>query len=144
MLAGACGGGLQFAKDTRLEIVAPKSLAMVSAPVRVRWTSEIGMHRDLLYAVFVDHLPVHPGQSLRSMADASCASVRSCVDEAWLNRHFVYVTRDSSLQLDALPIKDPATGEPDMHQVTIVLVDGAWRRIGEAAWRVTFERGTPA
>ena len=144
MLVGACGGGLQFAKDTRVEIVAPKNLSAVTVPVHVDWTSRLPTNHKMLYAVFVDHLPVHPGQNLRSLADASCASVRSCVDEAWLNRHFVYVTRRTSLELDALPIKAPAAGEPDMHQVTVVLVDRAWRRVGEAAWRVTFERGTAA
>ena len=142
MLANGCGDGLQFAKDERLTIVAPKNLATVDVPVHLRWTSTIAPANGDRYAVFVDHLPVHPGQNLRSMADASCASVRSCVDEAWLNRHFVYVTQRPSLDLEYLPILDPAKGEPEMHRVTIVLVDADWRRVNESAWRVSFELGS--
>jgi hypothetical protein len=139
LLNTACGDGLQFAEDTRVHIVTPHQLGTVSLPVHVRWTSTLPVSGPLEYAVFVDAHPVHPGQSLRSLADASCASVRSCVDEAFLNRHFVYLTHRPSVDLDFLPILDPAKGEPDMHQVTVVLVDDDWRRSGESAWRVTFE-----
>jgi hypothetical protein len=140
-LATSCGGGLQFAEDARLRFISPRDLDTVSLPVHVRWTSELPTNSPLEYAIFVDALPVQPGQSLRSLADASCASVRSCVDEAFLNRHFVYLTREPSLDLDAVPILDPATGEPDVHQVTVVLVDDDWHRSGESAWRITFELG---
>ena len=139
VLCTACGDGLQFADDARVSFISPHDLDAVSLPVRVRWTNALPAGSTLEYAVFVDDLPVHPGQSLRSLADASCASVRSCVDEAFLNRHFVYLTHEPAIELEALPILDPAKGEPDMHEVTVVLVDGDWHRSGESAWRVTFE-----
>ena len=143
VLTAACGEGLQFVDDARVSFVSPRDFDTVTMPVHLRWTSDLPSNSSLGFAVVVDALPVHPGQSLRSLADASCASVRSCVDEAFLNRHFVYLTGEDSFELDALPILDPAKGEPDMHEVTVILVDRDWRRSGESAWRVTFELDEP-
>jgi hypothetical protein len=145
LLNTGCGDGLLFAQDARLQIVAPKSLASVSTPVHLRWTSQIPAGSPLMYAVFVDALPVHPGQNLRSLAGPSCASVRGCVDVAWLNRHYVYLTSRLSFDLDALPILGTAKGERDIHKATIVLVNADWRRLGESAWSVAFDlRHVPA
>ncbi|MHB8467796.1 MAG: hypothetical protein ACYDH6_20245 [Acidimicrobiales bacterium] len=138
LLATACGGGLQFAKDARVRVVSPRQLATVSAPVHLRWTTDMAAGRPVTYAVFVDALPVHPGQNLRSLAGARCAGVVGCVDVAFLNRHAVYLTTEPSLDLDALPVLATARGERDMHTVTIVVVDPDWRRLGEASWSVTF------
>jgi hypothetical protein len=141
-LAGGACGRLQFAKDARLRIVAPVDMATVSAPVHLRWVGRIPSGDvsggSAVYAVFVDALPVHPGQNLRSLAGPTCARVASCVDEAWLNRHYVYLTDHADLDLDALPILGTPKGERDVHKVTIVLVDSNWRRVGESAWSVTF------
>jgi len=134
-----CSDGLLFAKDARLSIVVPKSLASVSTPVHLRWTSRIPPGSPLMYAVFVDALPVHPGQNLRSLAGPTCAGVRGCVDVAWLNRHYVFLTSQLSFDLDGLPILGTAKGERDIHKVTIVLVNADWRRLGEAAWSVAFD-----
>jgi hypothetical protein len=139
LLGTACGNGLLFVKDERLRIVSPKNLATVSTPVQVRWTTHAPPSTELNYAVFVDALPVHPGQNLRSLAGAKCASVPTCVDIAWLNRHFVFLTAQPQLDLQALPILAAAKGERDIHKVSIVLVDQGWRRLGESAWSVTFD-----
>lgn len=141
LLGTACGGGTQFAEDGRVRIVSPRNLATVSTPVRLRWTDTAASGSPPLYAVFVDHLPVHPGQNLRSMAGTTCAGVATCVDMAWLNRHDVYLTNQPRLDLETLPILGTPKGERDVHEVTIVLVDAAWRRLGEAAWGVTFGLG---
>jgi hypothetical protein len=137
-LAGACGNGLLFARDARLRIVAPRDMETVALPVHLRWTSTVAPSGDTRYAVFVDVLPVHPGQNLRAVAGPRCAGVPSCVDEALLNRHSVYLARAPRLDLDALPILGPPKGERDVHHVTIVLVDAGWRRLGESAWSVSF------
>jgi hypothetical protein len=113
-------------------------MATVSTPVHLRWITEVPAGTPATYAVFVDTLPVHPGQNLRSIAGATCASVATCVDIAWLNRHSVYLTSQPSLDLDTLPILGTAKGEQDVHRITIVLVNASWRRLGEAAWSVTF------
>ena len=138
LLGPACGGGLQFAKDSSLTIDAPRDLQGVSLPVHLRWTAKLPSRPQAQYAVFVDVLPVHPGQNLRAVAGSRCAGVPSCVDEALLNRHSVYLAREPQLDLQTLPILGPPKGEPDVHQATIVLVDANWRRLGESAWRVTF------
>ena len=139
LLGSACGGGLLFAKDARVKFVAPRDGAAVTTPVHLRWVGDGAPRRDLTYAVFVDALPVHPGQNLRALAGPQCARVRSCIDLAWLNRHFVFVTNQPSLDLDTLPILGTAKGERDIHTATIVLVDSDWRRSGESSWTVSFD-----
>lgn len=138
-VTAGCGGGLQFAKDSRVRIVEPHQLATVTTPVHLRWVATARAS----YAVFVDSLPVHPGQNLRALAGPRCAGVVSCVDEAWLNRHYVFLASRPDLELDALPILATAKGERDMHTATIVLVDSTWKRLGESAWTVTFGLRTP-
>lgn len=138
LLTSACGSGLQFAKDNRLTIDSPHDLQQVSLPVHLRWSAARPPSPTAQYAVFVDVEPVHPGQNLRSVAGTRCAGVASCVDEALLNRHSVYLARGPRLDLETLPVLGPPRGEPDVHQATIVLVDNDWRRLGESAWRVTF------
>ena len=138
LLGPACGGGLRFATDRRLTIDSPHFLQAVSLPVHLRWTARRAPSPPAKYAVFVDVLPVHPGQNLRAVAGSRCAGVPSCVDEALLNRHSVYLASEPRLDLETLPILGPPKGEPDVHQATIVLVDANWRRLGESAWRVSF------
>ena len=141
LLTSGCGGGLLFSQDTRVHIVSPRSLSTVSTPVHLSWTGRLPDARSggsVEYAVFVDALPVHPGQNLRSLAGPTCAHAPGCVDEAWLNRHFVFLTGGNRLQLDELPILGTNKADPDMHTATIVLVDSAWKRLGESAWSVNF------
>jgi hypothetical protein len=144
LLNAACGGGLLFSHDARVHIISPRSLATVSTPVHLRWTGRLPTGSTATYAVFVDAVPVHPGQSLRSVAGKVCARAPGCVDVAWLNRHFVYLTRGNQLELDALPILGTAKADPRMHTATIVLVNSAWTRLGESAWTVTFALAPPA
>lgn len=131
--------GLQFAQDASVKIVDPPSLATVATPVALRWTGRAPSGSS--YAVFVDSLPVHPGQNLRSLAGKTCANAPGCADRAYLERHFVFLTEQDHVELDALPILGTPKSDPDMHTVTIVLVDSSWRRVGESAWSVTFALG---
>jgi hypothetical protein len=133
-----CGSGLLFSVDKRLRITSPRSLSTVSTPVQLRWTGRLPTRTTDSYAVFVDALPVHPGQNLRSLADQACARAPGCVDVAWLNRHFVYLTRADQLELDNLPILGTPKADPDMHSATIVVVNSDWTRVGESAWTVSF------
>ena len=138
LLDAGCGGGLNFSHDARLSIIGPRSLSTVSTPVHLRWTGRLPTGSTTKYAVFVDALPVHPGQNLRSLAGKVCAHAPGCVDAAWLNRHFVFLTGGNQLELGALPILGTAKADRDMHTATIVLVNSAWTRLGESAWSVTF------
>ena len=141
-LAGC--GGLEFRHDAHVQITEPASLARVTTPVHLRWTGTLRSGGRTFYAVFVDSLPVHPGQNLRSLAGPTCAGVRGCVDLAWLNRHFVFLTDRSQLDLETLPILGTPKGDPDAHTATVVLVNRDWQRLGESAWSVTFMLGSPA
>ncbi|HEX6395694.1 MAG TPA: hypothetical protein VFZ97_19855 [Acidimicrobiales bacterium] len=137
LLIAGCGG-LNFSHDSRLSIIAPGSLSTVSTPVDLRWSGGLRAGSTAKYAVFVDSVPVHPGQNLRSLAGKVCAHAPGCVDVAWLNRHFVFLTGSHDLELDALPILGTAKADRDLHTATIVLVNSAWARVGESAWSVTF------
>lgn len=142
LLNTGCGGGLLFSRDTRLKITSPRSLSTVSTPVRLTWTGR-PPPASASYAVFVDALPVHPGQNLRSLAGNLCARDPGCVDTAWLNRHFVFLTRGNQLELDNLPVLGTPRADRDMHTATIVLINAAWTRVGESAWTVTFALTSP-
>lgn len=139
-LLASCSG-LEFAQDSRIRIIDPPSLATVTTPVVLRWTGSAPAGSS--YAVFVDSLPVHPGQNLRSLAGKTCANAPGCADRAYLERHFVFLTDQDHVELDALPILGTPKGDPDMHTATVVLVDSSWRRVGESAWSVSFALRQP-
>jgi hypothetical protein len=142
---GACGsGGLQFRKDDRVDITAPRARERVVAPLAVRWTTK-GL--DLAepggptrFAVFVDRAPIHPGQSMSAVGDDVCRRTPGCPDEGYLRDRFIYLTRGTSLTLETLPAKSGSnrTGAKDAHDVTIVLLDADGRRHGESSWSVEF------
>jgi hypothetical protein len=143
-LAGACGGEgrLAFRQDDRVEIVQPDDEAEVELPVTIRWESDVPERSDggPYFAVFLDREPIAPGQSLRVLGDETCEKDPGCVDADYLRDRFVYVTDETSLELETVPLKSGSqrTGARDRHEAIIVLVDGDGRRIGEAAYRVTF------
>jgi hypothetical protein len=141
---GACGGEgrLAFTRDERVEIVQPDNESEVRLPVRLRWTADIERRPGggPYFAVFVDRAPVAPGQSLRVLADDSCNRTRGCPDADYFRDRFVYVTDERSLLLDTVPRRTAQrTGAEDRHEAIIVLIDDEGRRIGEAAYRVSFE-----
>jgi hypothetical protein len=144
-LLGACGGEgrLAFTQDDRVEILEPDNEAEVELPVRLRWKADLEQRAGggPYFAVFVDRAPVAPGQSLRVLADDSCNRTPGCPDAEYFRDRFVYVTEEQSLVLEAVPRRSSSqrTGAEDRHEAIIVLVDGAGRRIGEAAYRVAFE-----
>jgi hypothetical protein len=144
---GACGGGLQFRTDDRVDITAPRDRERVVAPLAVRWTV-----KDLVlgepggpmqFAVFVDRAPVHPGQGMGAVGDDVCRRTPGCPDEGYLRDRFIYLTRTTSLTLDTLPAKSTSNryGARDAHDVTIVLLDADGRRHGESSWSVEFTTG---
>jgi hypothetical protein len=142
---GACGnGGLQFRKDDRVDITSPADRARIVAPLDVRWTTkglvlgEAGGPAQ--FAVFVDRAPIRPGQSMSAVGDDACRRTPGCPDEGYLRDRFIYLTRKTSLTLDALPAKSTSNryGARYAHDVTIVLVDADGRRRGESSWSVEF------
>jgi hypothetical protein len=136
-IAPGCGvHGLNFVKDERVRIVAPRANDEVRVPFTVRWTVK---DFDGTYGVFVDRAPPRPGRTLASLAegDSVCRATRGCPDEAYLAGHRAYTTAETSFRVAQLPelSRDRAR---EAHEITVVLLDEQGRRIGESAFRVEF------
>lgn len=147
-LAG-CADGLRFEKDDRLRFIEPGEGAEVATPLRLRWTVEgfrpagrdgSSSPRRGLFAVFVDRSPVAPGEPVEAVAreDPLCERAPGCPDEAWLADRGVHVTAKTELLLPALPDDGGVRADDGRrHEITVVLLDGRGRRIGESAWTRT-------
>lgn len=148
----ACGvRGLSFIADDRVSIVSPKDRATVELPMRVKWEVEDfrvsgrtgRVEKDTGYfAVFVDRAPQPPGRTVESLAagDSACEVDPACPDEAYFASRGVYTTSETELIIDFIP--DLAQGDNrDLHELTVVLLNGKGERIGESAFRVEFEVG---
>ena len=145
LLSGCAVDGLAFREDERVEIVAPGDREDVRLPVHIRWDTDLERRAEggPYFAVFVDREPVHPGQSLRALADDSCNRTKGCPDLEYFRDRYVFVTDKHAVTLDAVPRPSSSdrTGAKNRHEATIVLIDGEGRRIGEAAYRVEFAVG---
>ena len=148
VLASGCSfSDLAFSKDYRLHFSAPQSRSLVKVPVTVRWDmrdftiaaagSAAPTSRAGYFAVFVDRAPIKPGQTLRSVADRSCKLTKGCPDAAYLAQRGVYATTAQSVTIQQIPAVN-SYQKVQTHEVTVVLLDTAGRRIGEAAWYVDF------
>jgi hypothetical protein len=141
---------LAFRVDERLTFTSPRARQLVTLPMTITWTM-----RDFTvaspgtppvdaehgyFAVFIDQSPVKPGQSLKAVArgDRFCAVEPSCPSADYLAQRQVYVTTDLSVTLTrVLPLVTDDSVQ--LHDVNIVLLDTAGRRIGEHAWHHVFK-----
>ena len=154
-MAGAgCGTSqMAFTQDHRLHFTAPHSRALVAVPVTVRWAVDgfdvapAGSARPSTghgyFAVFVDRAPVRPGQSLSVLADPACKKTPGCFNAQYLAGKGVYTTTATTLTLTSVPSLASYEKTP-LHEVTVVLMDTAGRRIGESAWYLDFRMGKRA
>jgi len=140
--------GLAFVRSTQVEIVSPQSHSLVRTPVTVRWrvhgfrvTGHDGRSSPNAgyFGVFVDRAPVPPGKPLSWVAhgDRQCEHTRGCPDRTYFADHDTYATTNTSFTLHALPDQTAYHGH-ELHEVTIVLLDGRGDRIGENAWYIDF------
>ncbi len=150
-LVAACSiscstSGLAIRTDERLEILEPEDRAEVGLPVAIRWTIDDfevtgpsdRVEKDAGYfAVFVDQAPQPPGETIEWLFrdDDECRALPACPDEAFLADRDIFTTSETSVVIDSLPTTDE---EREIHNVTIVLLDGKGRRIGESAFPVEF------
>ena len=148
LLASSCAHGLAFVEDRRLEITSPKGQSDVTLPFTVRWsmrdfrvTGPDGQSDPTAgyFAVFLDRSPMPPGKSLSWIArdDKRCRRIPGCPDDQYFVDRHVYPTRTPELTVRLLPDLGTSSGH-ETHEVTIVLLDGGGRRIGENAWYRTF------
>ena len=149
-VAPACAvDGLAFIEDRRVEIVSPGYREIVDLPVTIDWdiTNE-GTGTELgagtAFGVYVDIDPQPPGEDLDYFGrnDPTCRADEGCPDEKYLRQRGIYTTTGTEISFPNLPIApgvDIDRGDPDFHDITIVLLDTDGRRIGESAWATIFE-----
>ncbi len=138
-LLSACSG-LAFVKDTQLSIVYPRNYSTVNLPVTIRWVDH-GAPAQSPLAVFVDHVPNPPRQSVRYLAqqDPACLSTPGCPNKTWLVQHGVHLIPPGTKSL-TLPYMSN-NGNPnvrDLHRITIVMFNSARQRVTEASFSVEF------
>lgn len=143
-LSGCAVSRLQFSADQRLSFQAPPARSVVTTPLTVRWTMAgfraVGLDGSSqddrgAYVVFVDGAPIPVGKTLRWVAhgDASCQRDPRCPSQQYLADRGVYVTAQPQVTVPTLPRLTTGVGD-EQHSLTVVLVDGTGRRIGESAW----------
>lgn len=149
MLSTSCQTSeLAFTKDNRLTFNSPEPRQRVSAPFTVSWSMRdfgaVGLdgtaERDRgAFVVFVDRAPMPVGKDLKWLArgDSSCAQDARCPDVGYLARLGIFVTINNAITVPVLPAQTDGVGD-EQHHVTVVLVDGRGRRIGESAWHRAF------
>lgn len=148
LVASACGvSNLAFFVDNRLHFVAPKPRAMVSLPVTISWrmadfdvvspgTLPVSS-RSGYFAVFVDRAPIRPGQTVAAVADRRCRRTPGCVDAGYLADRGVYTTTEDFVTLRQVSNLN-SYQSVQTHEVTVVILDSAGKRIGESAWYLDF------
>lgn len=144
--------GIAFMQDDRLTITAPEDYSVVQLPVTLTWEIEgfdvVGPDGSTgtgagYFGVFVDTSPMPPGQGWEYVAqgDETCLRDPGCPDEKYLKDRDAYPTTGTSFRVDALQDTRPRAqqnGGKSRHDITIVLLDGQSRRIGESAWTSSF------
>ena len=153
-LLPACGvDGLSFVQDERVRITAPADRATVPLPVTITWTvhdfTVTGRDGSAgpdagYFGILVDRAPPPPGETLEWLVrdDAECKVTPNCPNEAYLRSRHAYSTTDTTITIDRIP--DLTRGQArDLHEATVVLLNGRGQRMGESAFRVEFEVARP-
>ncbi|MFN2595093.1 MAG: hypothetical protein ABR579_09430 [Actinomycetota bacterium] len=153
LMSGCALSGLAFEQDQRLQFEAPSYRQKVNLPYTIRWsmsdfqvTGETGQSAESsgYFEVLFDTGPQPPNEGVDYFArdDRSCVASDGCPDRHYLAQQGVYTTTDQFFRVHHLapaPGVDLSRGQPDIHDVTIVLLNGAGKRIGESSWTTSFE-----
>lgn len=137
----ACGtNGLSFRLDQRVALQTPAKNADVTLPVTVSWTVDDFAVGDGAgsFGVLVDRTPPPAGKTLDWLFRDDDSCVDGCKDAAYRALQGVYRTSQSGIVLEEIPAQ-PDRGKPNRHEVTVVLLDAAGRRVGEGAWSREFD-----
>ncbi len=150
LFATACTTeGLAFIQDRRVQIVSPGYRELVDLPVTVDWevvdddlADNLGS--DILFGVYVDIDAQPPREPMEYFArnDPPCLESPTCPDTRYLRDLGIRTTFGTEMTFRSLPLApgvDPERGDPDFHEVILVLLDEDGARVGESAWRITFE-----
>lgn len=143
-VTSACAtSGLSIRQDKRVDITAPADGEKVALPARIAWSVKdfrVGSAHGS-FGVFIDQTPQRPGRTLQSLFAHSeeCRGLTGCPDKSFLARHNIHQTSATAFTLDHLPAKSGTSKGRQFHEVTVVLLDAAGKRVGEGAWAVRFE-----
>jgi hypothetical protein len=148
LTTGGCDvAAMQFGNDHRVTVLEPKMRSTVTTPLTIRWTYKdfeltgpdgSSDPRKGYFGVFVDRAPVPAGKTFAYVAhnDKSCRPQSGCPDAAYLADAHVYATERPEITLETLPFQPGVRDGLEYHTITVVLMDGSGRRIGESAWYV--------
>lgn len=138
LVVGGCGESVAFVRDERVTIESPTALQRVQTPFEIRW-SDRGPD-PAGYAVFIDRDPIGPGTALRDLAEDACDGRSGCDTPAFYASRGIHVTTETRAAVSTLTPLGGTGGRSKhrVHQATIVLLDRAGRRDGEASWSVEF------
>lgn len=138
VLATGCREGLAFRQDDRVAITEPADRTVVTVPFEVGWQVH-DLPEGTRFVLLVDRTPPPPGEDLSWLArhDPACAGAVDCLATDRLRRMRIEVTDRTAAVVDSVP--RPSRPGPDLHEVTVVLLDAAGRRLGEAVATVTVE-----
>jgi hypothetical protein len=137
-LAGCGTHGLSFRLDQRVTMLQPAEHAKVRAPLTVEWRSQGFDRATGSFGVLVDRTPPPPGKTLGWLFrnDDTCGTT-ACDDAGYRLQRGVISTRASKVVLEEIltvGARDDGAG----HEVTVILLDSAGRRVGEGAWSRRF------
>lgn len=148
----ACGTrGLDFVKDERVVITAPRDRAKITLPVTIAWSVhgfEVSgpdgrRRRDAGYfGVYVDRPPQPPERTQAWLVrdDQRCTGDPACPDREFLATLNVHSTTETRFTIARLPApSSEAARRREFHEATVVLLNGRGERIGESAFTVQFE-----
>jgi hypothetical protein len=141
----------QFFRDNRVHITAPRENQLVGVPFAISWTwhgftvtrpTEQVSGRAGQFGVFIDSAPPAPGRLLSSLfaSDKACRQRPGCPGPADYRQRGIYLGGNGSVTISDRALLS-SSSEPAQHTVTIVLLDGHGRRLGETAWFRDFRTG---
>lgn len=151
LLPGCAFNGLAFKIDDRLTIASPGDREAVRLPVTIDWeiaefevtgpdgTQDPGSG---YFGVFINRAPQPPGETVEWFAkdDESCRPEDGCPDRQYLADRNIHTTKKTEFVVENLPPPPQELADRrEFHEVTIVLLDGTGRRIGESAFTAEFE-----
>lgn len=153
VLSSCALSGLAFEQDHRIEFIEPRYREKIQLPFTLRWSlKDFEMTgpdgRSLDDAGYIELLfdrePQPPGEGLDYFArdDITCLRSERCPNRHYLAQRGIFTTTKTYFvvrQLPPAPGVDLERGQPDIHSVVLVLLDGQGRRIGETAWWNAFE-----
>ncbi len=135
-----------------MTIFRPADRALLRAPITVDWRVRdfevTGRTQNArpdagYFGIFVDREPPPPGRTIEWLFrdDTSCRPSDGCPDREYLAERDMYTTTQTSFTVEDLRQLDPSIKRRRrvLHEVTIILLDGRGRRIGESAFPAEFQ-----